>query len=198
MDTNFILLIDNQKVNHNFYIVLIKFLNDHKINFIQVSSQREFLKIKDKWHLVKGVIFSGSNKRILRTNSKTNYELMLLVIKTLNVPILGICYGMQFISLYCKGRIGELPEFCNKKILVKTVKKHKLLKNMNQNFYAECRNHDIVIEPGINTKVLVRHNDKIQVIANDKLKLYGTQFHPELKKSTYPILLNFIYGICMF
>ena len=123
---------------------------------------------------------------------------MTKVIETFDVPILGICYGIQFLNMYYKGEIGELPEFCNKKILVKTVKKHKLLKYMNQNFYAECRNHDIVVEPGINTNVLVRNNDTIQVIANDKLKLYGTQFHPELKKSTYPILLNFVYGICMF
>ena len=57
---------------------------------------------------------------------------------------------------------------------------------MNQNFYAECRNHDIVVKPGINTDVLVKHGDYIEVTANDKLKFYGTQFHPELKKINLP------------
>jgi len=197
MDTNYILLIDNQKVNHTFYKYLTKFLNEHSINFVEITSIKDLQKIKDKSEHIKGAIFSGSAKRILRSHSKTNIELMTKVIETFDVPILGICYGMQFLNFFCKGGINELPEFCNKKIFVKTVKKHKLLKNMNQNFYAECRNHDIVVEPGTNTNVLAKNRDSIQVTANDKLKFYGTQFHPELKKSTYPILLNFIHDICM-
>lgn len=196
MNTNLILLVDNQKVNHHFYKYLIKFLKDHSINFIQITSLKDLEKIKDKHQYIKGAIFSGSYKRILRPHSKANIALMTKVIETLDVPVLGICYGMQFINLYCKGRIEELPEFCNKKILIKTVKKHKLLKNTNQTFFAECRNHDIVVKVGTNTNALVKLNDYIQVTANDKLKLYGTQFHPELKKSTFPILLNFIYDIC--
>ena len=43
---------------------------------------------------------------------------------------------------------------------------------MNQSFFAECRNHDIVIKPGTNTNVLAENRDSIQVTANDKLKLY--------------------------
>lgn len=197
MDSNFILVVYNQKVNHHFYKYLIKFLKDHSINFVQITSLKDLQKIKDKSQYLKGAIFSGSDKRIMRSHSKTNIELMSKVIETFNVPVLGICYGMQFVNVYCKAKIQALPEFCNKKIFVNTLKTHKLLKNMNQNFYAECRNHDIVVEPGANTNVLVKHGDYIQVTANDKLKLYGTQFHPELKKSTYPILLNFIHDICM-
>ena len=196
MDTNFILIVDNQKVNHHFYKYLIKFLKDHSISFIQITSLKDLQKIKDKHQYIKGAIFSGSDKRILRSHSKANIELMTRVIETLDVPVLGICYGMQFVNLYCKGGIDELPEFCNKKILVKNVKKHKLLKNMNQSFFAECRNNDIVVKVGTNTSALVKQNNYIHVTANDKLKLYGTQFHPELKKSTFPILLNFVHDIC--
>ena len=44
MDTKFILLVDNQKINHTFYKYLINFLKDHSINFVQITSIKDYSK----------------------------------------------------------------------------------------------------------------------------------------------------------
>ena len=108
---------------------------------------------------------------------------------------------MQFLNFFDKGTISQLPEFCNQKILIninQKYKNHKLLKGIKEKFFAECKNNDFVSQKGENMKIIATHNDINQITIDDKRKRYGIQFHPELKKSTYPLLFNFIYDICKY
>jgi GMP synthase-like glutamine amidotransferase len=77
-------------------------------------------------------------------------------------------------------------------------KNHKLLKGINPKIFAQCKNNDIVSIKGDNMKIIATHNDTTQITIDDKQKRYGIQFHPELKKSTFPFLFNFIYDICKY
>ena len=142
------------------------------INFKQIR----YLK-KDK--SIKGIILSGGP---LTTTDKNSTGLDNYILE-LNLPILGICYGHQILAKKFGGKvkISKTREFGH--AIVRT----KLNSPITKNFFKKKNNsvwmshQDIVykIPPGFK-KIASSNNSKFAIIANEKKKYYGIQFHPEV------------------
>jgi len=160
------------------------------INFNQVRNLKRNKSIK-------GIILSGGPLTITIKNSifLDNHIL------GLNLPILGICYGHQILAKKFGGRvkISQTREFG------KAFVKSKLKSPITKNFFKRKSNQvwmshqDIVykIPPGFK-KIASSNNSKFAIIANEKKKYYGVQFHPEVSHTVNGKILiqNFVFNIC--
>ena len=63
--------------------------------YSEIVTIKDFQKIKE-FHLIKGIIFSGGPSSVTSKNHQTVSK----KIFEKNIPILGICYGLQLIAKY--------------------------------------------------------------------------------------------------
>jgi GMP synthase (glutamine-hydrolysing) len=163
----------------------------------------EILTIKDLkknivFQNVKGVILSGGPSTVTKNSfSKIPKEIL-----NLNIPILGICYGLQLITKQFKGKVKtniKKREF-GRAILTK--RKDSLLTN---NFFKKNKSivwmshQDSVYKLPVGfSKIASTNLSEMTIIENKKKNIYGIQFHPEVTHTQNGniIFKNFIFNIC--
>ena len=142
-----------------------------------------------------GIILSGGPSSVYEKDAPTIDAKIL----DLGMPVFGICYGLQLIANLKNGKVlgGELKEFGKKILNVK--KTGKLLKDFGKKEQVWMSHGDLVSELPKNFDMLASTDScKIAAFENNKDKLYGVQFHPEVMHTPkgMQILKNFIFGIC--
>ena len=144
-----------------------------------------------------GVILSGGPNSVLDKKAPKIHKSIL----ESKIPILAICYGLQALSLQNGGKIkkslsreygfAKIKIYNNSKIIPREWKGKAV------NVWMSHGDHVSQTPRGF--KVLAKsNNDIISIIANEKEKLFGLQFHPEVHH-TYlgnKIISNFVFKIC--
>ncbi|MDT7041103.1 glutamine-hydrolyzing GMP synthase [Candidatus Nitronereus thalassa] len=119
------------------------------------------------------------------------------------VPILGICYGMQLIAHYMGGRVGEAKhrEFGRSELTV--LDSSDLFKGLEKTgpFSVWMSHGDRIEKLPQGFKAIARTgNSPIAAMksANHRHQFYCLQFHPEVAHTSHgkQILNNFVHGIC--
>ena len=144
----------------------------------------------------KGIIFTGGPNSVYDDASpKVDPALF-----ALGVPILGICYGAQFISYSNGGRVepagtreygrAHLDSFDSENVLFKGVRK---------NTQVWMSHGDTITAIPDNFKIIAS-TDKVAIAAYQVSgeEMWGVQFHPEVFHSEdgTQILKNFVVGVC--
>lgn len=93
------------------------------------------------------------------------------------VPVLGICAGMQVISLVFGGRIVEACEVGM--VEVRTLATHPLLPQGTPFHAWELHRYACVPPPG--WTALAESGTCVQAIAHPELPVFGVLFHPEVR-----------------
>ena len=147
---------------------------------------------------VKGFILSGGPSTVTKKKFPNIPKELFLK----NIPVLGICYGLQLISKVYGGLVKsnkKKREF-GRAILIK--KKNSLL---TKNFYSLNKtsvwmsHQDVVVKiPKDFTKIASTKDSALTIIENKKRKIYGIQFHPEIThtENGKEIFKNFLFSIC--
>ena len=156
------------------------------------------LKKKYLFHNVKGIIFSGGPSTV----TKSSFPKIPNRIFNLNIPILGICYGLQLIAIQFKGKVKtniKKREFGRVTLIKK--KNSLLIKNFfNQNKSDVWMSHQDSVSklPVGFSKIASTVQSPMTIIENKKKNIYGIQFHPEVThtKNGDIIFKNFIFEIC--
>ena len=144
-----------------------------------------------------GVILSGGPNSVLDKKAPKIHKSIL----ESKIPILAICYGLQALSLQNGGKIKKSlsREYGFAKIKINNNSKiiPREWKGKAVNVWMSHGDHVSQIPRGF--KVLAKsNNDIISIIANEKEKIFGLQFHPEVHH-TYlgnKIISNFVFKIC--
>ncbi len=160
-----------------------------------VPYDADIKEIKDK--KPSGLILSGSPYSILSRDGKI--PVMDKGIFSLGIPILGICYGMQLISGLFGGEITTTGHNEYGKMRIKLNLGSPLFKDLKPVEVCWMSHKDSVkkVPPGFNT-IASTANLPIAGIENEKDRIYGIQFHPEVihTPSGMDILKNFLFDIC--
>ncbi len=148
---------------------------------------------------LKGIILSGGPASVLEKDSPFLSEENLVFIKENSIPVLGICYGFHLIAKYFGGEIhkSKYREYGHTQIKVK--KKSELFYNVKNNLRVWMSHGDSLKKLPVNFIITSKSkNGIISSYENNKLRLYGLQFHPEVHhtESGKNILGNFIFRIC--
>ncbi|MCH5153697.1 MAG: glutamine-hydrolyzing GMP synthase [Clostridiales bacterium] len=146
----------------------------------------------------KGIIFTGGPKSVYLDDSPR----MSSEIFNLGIPILGICYGAQFLVYGLGGEIGAASaeaaaefgrtdcKFDTSSPLFKGLKKESVVW-MSHNDYIKT------LPKGFKA---IAHSAKCPygAIENLEKKFYGTQFHPEVNHTEqgFDMLKNFLFNVC--
>ncbi|MDE5943141.1 MAG: glutamine-hydrolyzing GMP synthase, partial [Clostridia bacterium] len=141
-----------------------------------------------------GIIFTGGPNSVYEKDSpKIDKEVF-----SLGVPVLGICYGCQLAALTLGGTVesATTSEYGKAEVWYS---KSPLTKNIPDNAVCWMSHTDRItkLPEGFET---LAHSDNCPYAAfgDEKRKIYGVQFHPEVNHTQYgtQLLHNFLYEIC--
>lgn len=116
-----------------------------------------------------------------------------------SIPILGICYGMQWLGLVFGGQVkgGKIRE--DGQIPIEIDTKDFLFAGLEEKQMVLLTHGDSVHEISEEIEVIARSPNHIAGIKHKKKPFYGVQFHPEvdLTVNGKKILENFLFKICL-
>ena len=147
---------------------------------------------------VKGIILSGGPATVVG-NKHPNISKEVF---NLNIPILGICYGLQLIAKHFKGKVkSNIKKREFGRALLFSYKDSPLTKYFfNKKRCSVWMSHqDTVYKlPAGFTKIASTSESTMTIIENKKKNIYGIQFHPEITHTDNGniIFKNFIFNIC--
>jgi len=150
-------------------------------------------------HNVKAVIFSGGPNSVYDKGApKLSNETMEFFSKE-KIPILGLCYGHQFISRFYGGKVvpGNQKEYGHTMIDISN--KDHLFKGFDNENKVWMSHGDKVSQLPDDFKITASSDScEIAAFENPEKLLYGLQFHPEVvhTENGNKLLANFLFEIC--
>ncbi|MDR1418443.1 MAG: glutamine-hydrolyzing GMP synthase [Endomicrobium sp.] len=144
---------------------------------------------------IKGVILSGGYGSVYSKGAPWPD----LRVWQLDVPILGICYGMQLIAQYFGGKVSpsKYREFGLAEVNIKC--DCSLFDGLNVKEILWMSHGDKLSKIPKGFKIIAKsENSPYAAVENVAKNIYGVQFHPEVKHSVNgkKIIQNFIFKIC--
>lgn len=143
---------------------------------------------------VKAIILSGGPSSVYGTDTLDFDEKIL----TSQLPILGICYGLQLMTKKYRGQVTSKGQREYGRAHLTILEKNLLFDTVSQNTQVWMSHGDTVAEVPVGWKPLaVSSNGVTAAMCNDSLKQFATQFHPEVAhtKEGKTILSNFLFKI---
>lgn len=153
-------------------------------------------KIPDLTPDIKGVILSGSPHSV-REENPPKPELSNIKGK---LPLLGVCYGAQYLAHFYGGEVGKSNSREYGRAHLQFVDtKNKLFNNVFEGSQVWMSHGDTILKTPANYKVIAStHDVKVAGYQIEGEDTYAIQFHPEVYHSTdgQQLLKNFVYDIC--
>ncbi|MBS4197827.1 glutamine-hydrolyzing GMP synthase [Lederbergia citri] len=143
----------------------------------------------------KGIILSGGPNSVYSENAFRCDEKLF----DLGIPVFGICYGMQLMTVHFGGRVERAKEREYGKALIQIEEGAHLFKGLPNEQVVWMSHGDLVQDaPEGFTVDATNPSCPIAAMSNVEKQLYAVQFHPEVRHSIHgnEILKNFVFEIC--
>jgi GMP synthase (glutamine-hydrolysing) len=117
----------------------------------------------------------------------------------LGIPVLGICYGHQFMAQTLGGKVqsADIREYGKTSIVLQN--NTALFKGLEENNICWMSHTDFVATPPAGfTDVASTNECPVAAMINEAKKMYGVQFHPEVQHTPFgkKMMANFLFEIC--
>ncbi len=168
---NEILVID---FGSQFNQVIVKALRKLEISSELVSYDEVFDHINDN---TKGIILSGGPMSVYDEDA---YKIDMKIFE-LGIPVLGVCYGMQYMVHNLGGKVSasDYKEYGLKEVYLE--KASPLTKNVSEKTIVWMSHNDSVATLGDNFEIIGKTNEHVAIVKHKEKALYGTQFHLEVE-----------------
>lgn len=143
----------------------------------------------------RGIILSGGPMSVYDNDSPDIDPQILMM----SVPVLGICYGLQLICKKFNGKVNPAKDREYGRARLTIVKDSDLFKGIRKESNVWMSHGDYLTEPPAGFEVIARSDHSpICSVSDNKRKIYGVQFHPEVVHSEEgnKIIKNFLFEIC--
>jgi GMP synthase (glutamine-hydrolysing) len=116
----------------------------------------------------------------------------------LGVPVLGICYGLQFMAHALGGRVKAAKHREYGHAQVEVIENSELFCQLPQSLEVWMSHGDEALELPSGFKLTAKSASAVAGVENAAKRLYAVQFHPEVRhtKLGTEILRNFVLNIC--
>jgi GMP synthase (glutamine-hydrolysing) len=139
----------------------------------------------------KGLVLSGGPASVYEKDA----PLCDPAVFRLDVPVLGICYGMQLIGKELGGRVEPAShrEYGSREI--EPVKPSCLLDGMRRVWMSHG---DRILQPPPGFEVTAQTETTVAAMENPTQKIFGVQFHPEVThtENGEALLRRFVFDVC--
>ncbi|MGL4972815.1 MAG: glutamine-hydrolyzing GMP synthase [Culicoidibacterales bacterium] len=144
---------------------------------------------------VKGIVLSGGPNSVYDESSFRPDP----AIFDLGIPVMGICYGMQYMAHHFGGKVegAHSREYGRKEIEI--INPTPLCKDLPEQQVVWMSHGDHVVEVPAGFSIDAQTDTTPIVMMHDQArKMYAVQFHPEVQHSEHGtgMLKNFIYEVC--
>jgi GMP synthase (glutamine-hydrolysing) len=144
---------------------------------------------------LKGIILSGGPASVYGANAPRCDQRLF----ELDVPVLGICYGMQLGCQMLGGKVIPAQSREYGRATLTLADKTDLLANLPDEMLVWASHGDQVTDPGPGFETLAQTRTcPFAAVRQRSKKFFGVQFHPEVSHTPKgPVILkNFLYDIC--
>lgn len=169
---------------------LLAYLKENNHEFIVVRTKSRLVKVWED-NDVTGFILTGSSQHLHNIDAD-KFEMNAMAVDS-GLPVLGICFGSQFINTYFGGKIRYSGSLKN---IIKDVSILKNNKTFKANFMASYYIHTLA---DVCVPLYVETNSKRVVFfkhGSTRKKIYGVLFHPESNLAETKFVLDDFIGKC--
>lgn len=143
----------------------------------------------------KGIVFSGGPNSVYDEKApKCDPGIF-----ELDVPILGICYGMQMIAYHFGAKVGRADKREYGKAEMDVVSDSPLFKGLDQRQVVWMSHSDVVLAPPAGFQVDGKtHSAPVAAMSHPEKRIYAVQYHPEVRHSLQgnEMIRQFLYEVC--
>ena len=141
----------------------------------------------------KGIILSGGPASIYGPEAPTMPEFLF----SLNIPLLGICYGMQALADSLDGNVAASTSREYGYSLLTVTGKNQLIPEGQHKVWMSHGDRIETLPDGFQI-LAITDNAPVAAMCDPARQFYGVQFHPEVKHTAVgpEIIRNFLFQIC--
>ena len=142
-----------------------------------------------------GIVLSGGPCSVYDTDAPPADPAVL----QLGLPVLGICYGLQFITHHLGGRVrsAEKREYGHAEVEIVDAN-NPLFSELPASLHVWMSHGDEALDLPAGFHLTAKTSNAVAGIANPERRIWAVQFHPEVHhtKQGTELLRNFLFGIC--
>ena len=141
----------------------------------------------------KGFILSGGPSSVYEPDAPTLPGYVL----DSGLPVLGICYGMQLLTLTLGGQVGSSHEREYGPARIETVRENPLIPDGNQPVWMSHGDRIEALPPGF-ARLATSDNSPFAAMGDQEGRRFGVQFHPEVHHTPggKELLRRFALNVC--